>query len=144
MKPEVDLDLQFDQTPFRASKPEFIFVVIESPYGSDDDAVVAENVKYLDRCILDCLARGETPYASHKMLTTALDDRNPKQRALGIAAWLAVRRIAVRRVFYTDRGWSDGMLEAKALYDAEKITYEEREVGCLVATLRAPGVVSEG
>jgi hypothetical protein len=141
MKSEIDLGIEFTQTPYRAPRPEFIFVVIESPYGSDDNAVVLENMMYLDRCILDCLARGETPYASHKMLTTALNDRIPEQRALGIAAGLAVRRIAARRVFYVDRGWSSGMLKAKELYDKEELTYEEREVGCLVATLGTRGGV---
>lgn len=84
-------------------------VVIESPYAGD----VGENLRYLDRCILDCLARGETPYASHKMLTSALDDRDEEQRGLGIAAGLDMAsstRAPV--VFYLDRGVSTGMAKS--------------------------------
>lgn len=102
-------------------------VVIESPYAAPTDEGVAANLTYLDRCILDCLRRGETPYASHKMLTTALNDRAPAERALGIQAGLAMRKILAPR-FYIDLGWSSGMLAAKAIYDADGILYTIRRL----------------
>ena len=97
-------------------------VIIESPYAGD----VPKHLAYLDRCIRDCLARGESPYASHKMLTTALDDNIPEQRALGIEAGMAWRRLAGGRVFYLDLGWSRGMVVAFDLYRHEGLPYELR------------------
>ena len=46
--------------------------------------------------IRDCIARGESPYASHQMLTEALDDTNPIERNAGIQAGLAWRHAAAR------------------------------------------------
>lgn len=100
------------------------FVVIESPYAGD----VEQNLTYLNLCILDCLVRGETPYASHLMLTKALDDLIPWQRKVGIEAGLAVRRIAKNRVFYTDLGWSNGMIAARAKYENEGLSFSHREL----------------
>jgi len=99
-------------------------VVIESPFAGDNEA----NLVYLDRCIRDCLNRGESPYASHKMLTTALNDLIPEQRALGIQAGLAWRRRADSRIFYVDLGWSGGMLAACNLYIAEGLSYQIRNL----------------
>ena len=80
-------------------------VIIESPYAGD----VAEHMRYLQRCIRDCLARGESPYASHQMLTQALDDATPEERELGIQAGFAWRMNADATVAYMDYGISDGM-----------------------------------
>lgn len=105
-------------------------VIIESPYKGD----VPRNKRYLRSCIRDCINRGESPYASHRMLTDALDDNNPVERAVGIKAGLAWRHARtpirssdgdiigykpVTHIFYVDLGWSEGMLFAKKqLYDA--------------------------
>lgn len=122
-------------------------VIIESPYKGD----VPRNLRYLRSCIRDCLSHGESPYASHRMLTDALDDGSPAERALGIEAGLAWRRALwleevdygellrggtsslvredIRRVlpvFYIDLGWSTGMLKAQGLYDDEQTPYEAR------------------
>lgn len=107
-------------------------VIIESPYKGD----IPRNKLYLRSCIRDCLSHGESPYASHRMLTDALDDDSPAERALGIAAGLAWRRAHYRNeeglvqhvtpVFYTDLGWSGGMSSALALYEEEGIHFERR------------------
>ena len=99
-------------------------VIIESPYAGD----VKRNLRYLDTCIRHCIARGESPYASHKMLTTALDDDDPAQRAIGIQTGLAWRRRADKRIFYIDLGWSGGMKAAKDLYNAEGLGFECRRI----------------
>ena len=117
-------------------------VIIESPYKGD----VLRNKRYLRSCIRDCISRNESPYASHRMLTDALDDNDPAERALGIEAGLAWRNTGrivqkpfafsdeparyerVQHVFYVDLGWSGGMLAAKKLYDEERIHYEERKL----------------
>jgi hypothetical protein len=85
-------------------------VVIESPYAGN----VEFNLAYLRACMADCLARGESPYASHGLLTQpgVLDDLNPEERAKGIRAGEAWAALAGVRVFYTDLGWSSGMRDA--------------------------------
>lgn len=84
-----------------------IRVVIESPYAGN----VQANVAYAKRCVLDCLERGEAPYASHLFFTQPgiLDDEDPLQRMLGIEAGLAWGEATVFVVVYIDRGISPGM-----------------------------------
>lgn len=69
------------------------------------------NQVYLAACLADCIRRGETPYASHGLLTLpgVLDDTKPEDRAKGIAAGFAMRERMDATVFYTDLGWSNGM-----------------------------------
>jgi len=82
-------------------------VIIESPYAGD----VKENLRYLRACMRDCIMRGESPYASHALLTQVgvLDDNVPKERGLGIEAGFAWRQAAGKTVVYTGRGTSGGM-----------------------------------
>lgn len=85
-------------------------VILESPFSGDTEA----NLRYLRACMRDALLhRGEAPFASHGLYTQAgvLDDRDPHERAIGIAAGFAWRELAVRTVFCVDRGWSTGMNE---------------------------------
>jgi hypothetical protein len=84
-------------------------VIIESPYAGN----VARNKLYLQYCIRDCLRRGESPYASHQMLTEALDDNDPEQRKLGMEAGFAWSEVVAMHVFYLDLGWSPGMKVAR-------------------------------
>lgn len=115
-------------------------VIIESPYKGD----VARNKRYLRACIRDCLRRGESPYASHRMLTDALNDDIPEERALGIEAGLAwahvrqpvfdsnpadgyiLRYNLVAHLFYIDLGYSSGMKLAQKRFDDEGVLHEER------------------
>ncbi|CCD94627.1 hypothetical protein BRAO375_3660021 [Bradyrhizobium sp. ORS 375] len=83
-------------------------VILESPYAGD----IFANVAYARRCLKDCALRGESAQASHLLLTQVLDDTNVDERALGIALGLAWRSVAHYSVFYTDRGWSNGMIAA--------------------------------
>ncbi|WP_316172890.1 hypothetical protein [Bradyrhizobium sp. SZCCHNRI2049] len=83
-------------------------VILESPYAGDIEA----NVAYARRCLKDCALRNESAQASHLLLTQVLNDNDPAERAHGIALGLAWRKAADYSVFYTDRGWSRGMLAA--------------------------------
>ncbi len=100
-----------------------IRVVIESPYAGE----VEKNVAYAKACVLDCLKRGEAPYASHLFFTQAglLDDLKPEERKLGIDAGLAWGDAAAVRAVYIDRGMSTGMklgiARAKAIF--QRIDY---------------------
>lgn len=85
-------------------------VVVESPYGSPDAATVEANKEYLRRCIRSCISLGESPYASHRMLTDALDDNDSVEREQGIQAGFLWRHVAEKTVVYLDRGVSRGMV----------------------------------
>ena len=102
-------------------------VILESPYAGD----IAGNTDYARRAMRDSLERGEAPLASHLLYTQPdiLDEHKPEERARGIAAGLEWRRVADSAVFYTDRGWSGGMLAAKATYDSEGFPYDVRSLG---------------
>lgn len=108
--PDLDRELGGDGQPPVAWRP----VVIESPYAGD----LGANRLYLDACIRDCLDRGETPYASHRMLTGALRDKVPGERAVGIAAGFGMAEVLARagapRVVYVDLGISAGMRQGIA------------------------------
>lgn len=82
-------------------------VVIESPYAGD----VEKNLRYLRAAMRDCCLRGESPYASHGLLTQdgVLDDADPEQRKLGIELGFLWREVADATVVYTDLGFSSGM-----------------------------------
>ncbi len=82
-------------------------VIVESPYAGD----VAANETYARSCMADCLARDEAPYASHLLYTQpgVLDDTKPAERAKGMAAGFAWRRVCLYTVVYVDRGISGGM-----------------------------------
>lgn len=99
-------------------------VVIESPYAGD----VTANLDFLHACMLDCLRRGEAPFASHMMYTKILDDDKPAERALGIAAGLAWGSRADYVVVYTDRGISEGMRQGIELARLEKRLVKYRQL----------------
>tara|TARA_R100000687_G_scaffold76977_1_gene69211 strand:+ start:393 stop:734 length:342 start_codon:yes stop_codon:yes gene_type:complete len=82
-------------------------VILESPFAGD----VEENTTYARACLRDSLSRGEAPIASHLLYTQpgVLDDDIPEERAWGIDAGLAWRRVAEGSVVYIDRGISKGM-----------------------------------
>lgn len=99
--------------------------VIESPFAG----CTPINRAYLNAAIRDSLGRGETPYASHQMLTTALDDTDAAQREQGLAAGRAMTRALLsipgaRHVFYIDLGFSRGM--GHAAYVAGRVRLERR------------------
>lgn len=102
-------------------------VVVESPYAGD----VERNTRYLRACLADCLARGEAPFASHAIYTQpgVLDDGDPEQRKLGIAAGFAWRCVAEATAVYTDLGVSRGMRDG--ISDAERAgcRIEYRQIG---------------
>lgn len=106
-------------------------VVIESPYAGD----VERNLRYLRACMADCLRRGEAPFASHALYTQpgVLDDADPIQRDIGIAAGFAWRDMADVTAVYTDLGVSRGMVEglkhAQKLVMTDEHEIEYRELG---------------
>ncbi len=98
-------------------------VIIESPYRSSYGSEKEVFRSYLDDCIRDCLGRNESPYASHLILTSVLDDDVPEQRTAGINTGYAWYQAADRIAFYEDHGWSEGMVQARAYADLHGIAY---------------------
>lgn len=99
-------------------------VILESPYAGDTE----RNKLYLRKCTVDCLRRGEAPFASHRMYTDALDDLVPEERKLGIEAGFAWRAVAEMTVFYVDYGWSTGMNYGLEHCKKHDLPYEERRI----------------
>jgi hypothetical protein len=129
-------------------------VIIESPFGTKPDgsrcsaAEMAENIRYLNACILDCLRRDELPYASHGFFPAVLNDANPEERHAGIEAGLAwgfaaaVAAQASRKghlapgyeveayaVAYLDRGTTDGMRKGFSRHKINGLEIVERYLG---------------
>ena len=115
---------------FRPASARMIRVIIESPYAASDTYSVAENVAYARSCMLDAIKRGEAPLASHLLYTQEgiLDDRDPNERALGIAAGLAWMEQAQLVAFYVDHSWSTGMLGALGRARALGVPVEARSL----------------
>jgi hypothetical protein len=86
------------------------FVIIESPYSGN----IVLNEKYARACVADCIARGETCFASHLFFTQPgiLDENLPEERLLGIQLGYEIMKRADKVVVYHDLGFSDGMLKA--------------------------------
>lgn len=80
-------------------------VILESPFAGN----VERNTEYARAAMLDSLSRGESPLVSHLLYTQVLDDQNPNERALGIAAGHGWIEHADAMVVYHDLGVSLGM-----------------------------------
>lgn len=100
-------------------------VIIESPYAGD----VERNVAYAKACMLDCIKRGEIPFASHLLYTQVLDDDDPQQRKLGIEMGVSLGLgYADKIAFYVDLGISPGMEYAMDIYEEHGIKTETRSL----------------
>jgi len=101
-------------------------VIIESPYSGE----IERNKAYLRVCMLDSIAKGEAPCASHKLYPDVLNDDDPDERRLGIELGFAWLQVASLVAFYTDLGWSPGMVAC--LNDLKnirfRVPYETRKV----------------
>lgn len=101
-------------------------VIVESPYAGDVEA----NLTYARAACLACLKRGESPYASHLILTQVgiLDDLVGIERALGLNAGQAWQFGAHALVVYQDRGISEGMKAAINSAESKGLPIEYRNL----------------
>lgn len=99
-------------------------VIIESPYAGN----IYRNLQYAKECMLNSLGRGEAPLASHLLYTQILDDDIPYERDMGIRAGLEWATVADKHVFYTDYGYSTGMLLALQYAKDNNLEIEERKI----------------
>jgi hypothetical protein len=103
-------------------------VILESPYAGD----VIRNTLYARRCLRDSLMRGEAPIMSHLLHTQVLNDHDPEDRRVGIAAGVAWIRVADVMVVYMDHGLSAGMQSAVALAESLGLEIEYRRIGATI------------
>jgi len=96
-------------------------VSIESPlkpigrHGSSEEdhkREYEENVAYARAAMLDCIQRGEAPFASHLLYTQVLDDAEADERKTGMRAGMHIGDAMDARVVYIDLGVSVGMRAA--------------------------------
>ena len=100
-------------------------VIVESPYAGDRE----RNDRYLRACLLDCLRRGEAPFASHAIYPLVLDDAKPEERRLGMDAGFAWRLPAAATVVYSDLGVSTGMAAGIRHSHENNVPIEFRNLG---------------
>lgn len=119
----------------RADRGKVIRVVVESPFGRNVDGSkctpeeYARNTRYLNRALLDCLRRGESPYASHRFFPGLLDDTDPEERKLGIAAGMVWAGAAQLAAIYADHGVNESMNKAIKKHEENGIPVELRYIG---------------
>lgn len=101
------------ESPYAASASDVGSAMREHDLGVDDARrlVIARNERYARAAMRHCIKRGESPFASHLLYTQygVLDDDDPEERAIGMAAGFAWREVADATVVYTDLGISPGM-----------------------------------
>lgn len=73
-------------------------VQILSPFRGNTPAERRRNVAYAQAALLDCLERGEAPFAPHLLYPAVLDESDPEQRAAMDAG--------VRAEFRSLEGWA--------------------------------------
>lgn len=93
-------------------------VCIESPYRGTAYYSVEQHRLYLQFCLLDCLSKGEAPFASHALYPAVLDDDDPVERGTGIKAGYVWGELADVVAVYSDLGVSPGMKESVAHWKA--------------------------
>lgn len=106
-------------------------VIIESPFANPSLTEHVENIRYARSSLRDSILRGEAPIAFHLLYTQegVLNDQLSADRELGIATGMYWWEIADLHTFYTDRGWSRGMLYAWDWVRQHKRKYEFRSLG---------------
>ena len=108
-----------------------LLVVIESPLAAPTSKQRVRYKQYAKRAMLDCLRRGEAPYASHLLFTrkNILDDLKIDERELGMQAGFAWGAKADIVAVYADFGISYGMRRGieRALRQGQKVEYRYLE-----------------
>lgn len=109
-------------------------VIVESPFAGRGSNPVSrwwsrlQNKRYARAAVRDCILRGESPIASHLLLTQpgVLRDDDPNERNMGIDAGHAWLPVSDAAVFYIDRGFSRGMDQGLLRATEARIPVERR------------------
>lgn len=65
-------------------------VYIVSPYSGKTEEEIAKNVEFAKKCCRQVVEEGKIPVASHLLFTQFLDDKNNKERELGLEFGLSL------------------------------------------------------
>jgi len=103
-------------------------VIIESPFAGTTPQEIAANIDYARKCCADAWLNDEDPFASHLFYPQFLDDTKPEERKAGIERGYAHWAAAGAIVFYTDRGWSNGMKDALVRAHSDGCAIEIRKL----------------
>jgi len=95
--------------PTKETKP--MLTIIESPYAAANGNTISQHVAYAQACLKDVLDRGDSPMASHLLMTQAYDDADEDERQLGMEAGWAWMQAAGLVAVYTDLGLTGGMMK---------------------------------
>lgn len=99
------------------------FVVVESPFAGD----AGRNQVYLQRIIRELSLNSYSTYASHRMLTGALDDNNVDERRQGMLLGAHMTRklldAGASHLFCVAYGMSEGMQESARLHRRHEWCY---------------------
>jgi hypothetical protein len=101
-------------------------VIIESPFAGGLEGI---HLAYARRALAHSLSLGEAPLASHLLYPQVLDDATPAERLQGIEAGFAWLARSTLQVFYSDYGWSEGMVLARERGEALGILQIIRYIG---------------
>ena len=112
--------------------PKIRHVIVESPFKATQERSIEQHREYLKHCLADCAKRGESPYASHLMLTEVLDDDDPHERGFGIKAGWEWAKFADAIALYIDMGVSPGMHESIKHYESIGKPIERRKIDFLL------------
>ncbi len=107
-------------------------VVVESPFKATAERSQEQHELYLEHAMADCVARGESPYASHHYLTKVFDDSDPVERAKGLKAGWAIGDKLDACVVYSDLSVSPGMSQSIDHYRGLGKSVEWRRLDALL------------
>lgn len=101
--------------------------IIESPLKGDYE----RNKQYARRCVRDSLFRGNAPIAFHLLYDQPgiLDDKQPKERLIGMWSGIEWYRRAELCEVYTDYGISPGMREGIKTAERNHVKVDYRSIG---------------
>lgn len=104
-------------------------VVVETPYASENVALLQRHIVYAKLCLSDSLKRGEAPLVSSLLYPQVLDDRIKLDHDLAMLCSLSWIRGCDMVVVYIDYGITPGMQIAINTAKIKTVKIEYRQLG---------------
>lgn len=83
-------------------------VIIETPYAGN----IEYNSEFTKACVRDSLINhNENPQCLHLIYPKIINDEDTSERSLGLGRSFAIHKKANRKIYYLDRGFTEGMRE---------------------------------
>lgn len=150
MRIEMDMDKTclMDKNDIDTDPDHVNVVSVESPYSTSNGHTLRTNIAYATACVKDAALRGESPFASHLLLTrTLMSDGSSDFISDEVAElWGASRDVCIALthasrlrcdaiVLYTDIGLSSGMKAAVEAVDTFNKESKYRKIQVIYRTL---------